>query len=158
MDKQVKFREPVFGAGAPKTNETSVRISLPARGSQGAPAAFRSRLVSDATASSRRTARTGLAGRSRWHLPARADRDLSSQDSHALSGGETPKAPPPRVVQPVSSMRVMTCTNSGGFAAYREAPFAAPGPGTARNGAFLRSLGFGTNLGYADADRRNLYP
>jgi hypothetical protein len=94
MEERVKFRKPVFGAGAPKTNETCIRTSSPARGSQGAPAALRKALREDrALHSGLKAAGTGLAGRSRWRVSTRADRDLVSRDSHVSSGGGRRRRP-----------------------------------------------------------------
>jgi hypothetical protein len=66
MEEQAEFRDPVFGGGAPKTNETRIGITTPARGRQDAPAACRrARFESYAymACDGRRSA--GLAGKSR---------------------------------------------------------------------------------------------
>lgn len=39
MERTGRVRKPVFGVGAPKTNETSIGITSPARGRQGVPGA-----------------------------------------------------------------------------------------------------------------------
>lgn len=43
MEGQVNLQKPVFGVGAPKANETSIRITSPVRGRQDVPVVFRSR-------------------------------------------------------------------------------------------------------------------
>jgi hypothetical protein len=66
MEEQAEFRDPFFGGGAPKTNETSIGTTSPARGRQGAAAARRrARFESYAYMARDGRRSAGLAGKSR---------------------------------------------------------------------------------------------